>query len=175
VARFRASGKRIEFPGFIRAYVEGSDDPDAALEDREVILPALEKGDKPDVRALRPDGHVTQPPARYTEASLVKALEDYGIGRPSTYASIMDTIQARGYVRKDGKALVPTFTAFAVTALLEEHLAPLVDTEFTARMEAELDEIARGEQDQLAYLTEFYFGDASAPGSSRWCRPAARR
>ena len=164
VARFRASGKRIEFPGFIRAYVEGSDDPDAALEDREVILPALEKGDRPNVRALRPDGHVTQPPARYTEASLVKALEDFGIGRPSTYASIMDTIQARGYVRKDGKALVPTFTAFAVTALLEEHLAPLVDTEFTARMEEELDEIARGEQDQLAYLTEFYFGDPKRPG-----------
>jgi DNA topoisomerase-1 len=163
-ARFRASGKRIEFPGFLRAYVEGSDDPDAALEDREVVLPALERGDRPGVRALRPDGHVTQPPARYTEASLVKALEDYGIGRPSTYASIMDTIQARGYVRKDGKALVPTFTAFAVTALLEEHLAPLVDTEFTARMEEELDEIARGEQDQQAYLSEFYFGDAQHPG-----------
>ncbi|GJG85355.1 DNA topoisomerase 1 [Gemmatimonadetes bacterium T265] len=163
-ARFRASGKRIEFPGFIRAYVEGSDDPDAALEDREVILPAMEKGDRPACRALRPDGHETQPPARYTEASLVKALEDFGIGRPSTYASIMDTIQARGYVRKDGKALVPTFTAFAVTALLEEHLAPLVDTEFTARMETELDEIARGEQDQLAYLREFYFGDAQHPG-----------
>jgi DNA topoisomerase-1 len=164
VARFRASGKRIEFPGFIRAYVEGSDDPEAALEDREVILPALEKGDRPLARALRPESHETQPPARYTEASLVKALEDYGIGRPSTYASIMDTIQARGYVRKDGKALVPTFTAFAVTALLEEHLAPLVDTEFTARMETELDEIARGEQDQLAYLKDFYFGDAQHPG-----------
>ncbi len=163
-ARFRASGKRIEFPGFIRAYVEGSDDPDAALEDREVILPAMDKGDRPSAHALRPDGHETQPPARYTEASLVKALEDFGIGRPSTYASIMDTIQARGYVRKDGKALVPTFTAFAVTALLEEHLAPLVDTEFTARMETELDEIARGEQDQLSYLREFYFGDAQHPG-----------
>ena len=145
VARFRASGKRIEFPGFIRAYVEGSDDPEAALEDREVILPALARGDRPNVRALRPEGHETQPPARYTEASLVKALEDFGIGRPSTYASIMDTIQARGYVRKDGKALVPTFTAFAVTGLLEEYLAPLVDTEFTARM-------------------EFYFGDAKRPG-----------
>ncbi len=163
-ARFRASGKRIEFPGFIRAYVEGSDDPEAALEDREVILPAMDKDDRPVARALRPDGHETQPPARYTEASLVKALEDFGIGRPSTYASIMDTIQARGYVRKDGKALVPTFTAFAVTALLEEHLAPLVDTEFTARMETELDEIARGEQDQLSYLKEFYFGDAQHPG-----------
>ena len=163
-ARFRASGKRIEFPGFIRAYVEGTDDPDAALEDREVVLPLMNTGDRPTAHALRPDGHETQPPARYTEASLVKALEDFGIGRPSTYASIMDTIQARGYVRKDGKALVPTFTAFAVTALLEEHLAPLVDTEFTARMETELDEIARGEQDQLSYLREFYFGDAQHPG-----------
>ena len=163
-ARFRASGKRIEFPGFIRAYVEGSDDPDAALEDREVILPLMNTGDRPTAHALRPDGHETQPPARYTEASLVKALEDFGIGRPSTYASIMDTIQARGYVRKDGKALVPTFTAFAVTALLEEHLAPLVDTKFTARMETELDEIARGEQDQLSYLKDFYFGDAQHPG-----------
>jgi DNA topoisomerase-1 len=174
VARFRASGKRIEFPGFLRAYVEGSDDPDAALEDREVILPALEKGDRPNVKALRPEGHETQPPARYTEASLVKALEDFGIGRPSTYASIMDTIQARGYVRKDGKALVPTFTAFAVTGLLEEHLAPLVDTEFTARMETELDEIARGEQDQLAYLNEFYFGDAARPGLEPMVAHSAR-
>ena len=174
VARFRASGKRIEFPGFIRAYVEGSDDPEAALEDREVILPALDKGDRPNVKALRPEGHETQPPARYTEASLVKALEDFGIGRPSTYASIMDTIQARGYVRKDGKALVPTFTAFAVTGLLEEYLAPLVDTEFTARMEEELDEIARGEQDQLAYLKEFYFGDPKHPGLEPMVEHSAR-
>jgi DNA topoisomerase-1 len=174
VARFRASGKRIEFPGFIRAYVEGSDDPDAALEDREVILPALEPGSRPAVKALRPEGHETQPPARYTEASLVKALEDFGIGRPSTYASIMDTIQARGYVRKDGKALVPTFTAFAVTGLLEEHLAPLVDTEFTARMETELDEIAGGRQDQLAYLKEFYFGDDARPGLEPMVAHSAR-
>jgi len=116
-AEFRASGKRIDFAGFIRAYVEGSDDPEAALDDKEVVLPALVVGDTPDCRALDAVKHETQPPARYTEASLVKALEEQGIGRPSTYASIMDTIQARGYVRQDGKALVPTFTAFAVNCV----------------------------------------------------------
>ena len=163
-AEFRASGKRIDFAGFIRAYVEGSDDPEAALDDKEVVLPALVVGDTPDCRALDAVKHETQPPARYTEASLVKALEEQGIGRPSTYASIMDTIQARGYVRQDGKALVPTFTAFAVTALLEERIAPLVDTQFTAKMESQLDEIARGEQDQLSYLKQFFFGDSSHPG-----------
>ena len=163
-AEFRASGKRIDFAGFIRAYVEGSDDPEAALDDKEVVLPALVVGDTPECRALDAVKHETQPPARYTEASLVKALEEQGIGRPSTYASIMDTIQARGYVRQDGKALVPTFTAFAVTALLEERIAPLVDTQFTAKMESQLDEIARGEQDQLSYLKQFFFGDSSHPG-----------
>jgi DNA topoisomerase I len=163
-AEFRASGKRIDFAGFIRAYVEGSDDPEAALDDKEVVLPALVVGDTPDCRALDAVKHETQPPARYTEASLVKALEEQGIGRPSTYASIMDTIQARGYVRQDGKALVPTFTAFAVTSLLEERISSLVDTQFTARMEDQLDEIARGEQDQLAYLKQFFFGDKTHPG-----------
>ena len=163
-AEFRASGKRIDFAGFIRAYVEGSDDPEAALDDKEVVLPALVVGDTPECRALDAVKHETQPPARYTEASLVKALEEQGIGRPSTYASIMDTIQARGYVRQDGKALVPTFTAFAVTALLEERISPLVDTQFTAKMESQLDEIARGEQDQLSYLKQFFFGDSSHPG-----------
>ena len=163
-AEFRASGKRIDFAGFIRAYVEGSDDPEAALDDKEVVLPALVVGDTPDCRNLDAVKHETQPPARYTEASLVKALEEQGIGRPSTYASIMDTIQARGYVRQDGKALVPTFTAFAVTALLEERISPLVDTQFTAKMESQLDEIARGEQDQLSYLKQFFFGDSSHPG-----------
>ena len=163
-AEFRASGKRIDFAGFIRAYVEGSDDPEAALDDKEVVLPALVVGDRPECRALEAVKHETQPPARYTEASLVKALEEQGIGRPSTYASIMDTIQARGYVRQDGKALVPTFTAFAVTALLEERITPLVDTQFTARMEDQLDEIARGEQDQLSYLKQFFFGDKKNPG-----------
>ncbi len=163
-AEFRASGKRIDFAGFIRAYVEGSDDPEAALDDKEVVLPALVVGDTPDCRALDAVKHETQPPARYTEASLVKALEELGIGRPSTYASIMDTIQARGYVRQDGKALVPTFTAFAVTSLLEERISSLVDTQFTAKMEDQLDEIARGEQDQLSYLKQFFFGDKAHPG-----------
>ena len=163
-AEFRASGKRIDFAGFIRAYVEGSDDPDAALDDKEVVLPALVVGDTPDCRALDAVKHETQPPARYTEASLVKMLEELGIGRPSTYASIMDTIQNRGYVRQDGKALVPTFTAFAVTALLEDRITSLVDTQFTARMESQLDEIADGELDQLAYLKQFFFGDAEHPG-----------
>ena len=163
-AEFRASGKRIDFAGFIRAYVEGSDDPEAALDDKEVVLPALVVGDTPECRALEAVKHETQPPARYTEASLVKALEELGIGRPSTYASIMDTIQARGYVRQDGKALVPTFTAFAVTSLLEERITSLVDTQFTAKMEDQLDEIARGEQDQLAYLRQFFFGDRTHPG-----------
>ena len=128
------------------------------------MLPALVVGDTPDCRNLDAVKHETQPPARYTEASLVKALEEQGIGRPSTYASIMDTIQARGYVRQDGKALVPTFTAFAVTALLEERISSLVDTQFTAKMESQLDEIARGEQDQLSYLKQFFFGDSSHPG-----------
>ena len=163
-AQFRASGKRIDFAGFIRAYVEGSDDPEAALDDKEVVLPALVVGDTPACRALDAVKHETQPPARYTEASLVKALEELGIGRPSTYASIMDTVQARGYVRQDGKALVPTFTAFAVTSLLEERISSLVDTQFTAKMEDQLDEIARGEQDQLSYLKQFFFGDTKHPG-----------
>ncbi len=163
-AEFRASGKRIDFAGFIRAYVEGSDDPEAALDDKEVVLPALVVGDTPDCRALDALKHETQPPARYTEASLVKALEELGIGRPSTYASIMDTIQHRGYVRQDGKALVPTFTAFAVTALLEDRITSLVDTQFTANMEDELDQIAVGTLDQLTYLKQFFFGDVDHPG-----------
>jgi DNA topoisomerase I len=163
-AEFRASGKRIDFAGFIRAYVEGSDDPEAALDDKEVVLPALVVGDTPDCRALDAVKHETQPPARYTEASLVKALEELGIGRPSTYASIMDTIQARGYVRQDGKALVPTFTAFAVTSLLEERITSLVDTQFTAKMEDQLDEIATGDLDQLTYLKQFFFGTKALPG-----------
>jgi len=158
-AGFRASGKRIDFPGFFRAYVEGSDDPEAAIEDQEVILPPLQPGDTPTCRELEAIGHETQPPARYTEASLVKTLESEGIGRPSTYATIIGTICDRGYAQRSGNALVPTFTAFAVTALLEKHFPELVDTSFTARMEQTLDDISTGEVDWLPYLRTFYLGE----------------
>jgi DNA topoisomerase-1 len=156
---FQANGNVIDFPGFLRAYVEGSDDPDAALADREVVLPPVAEGHKVAVAELAAEDHVTQPPARLTEASLVKALEESGIGRPSTYASIIDTIQRREYTFKKGSALVPTFTAFAVVRLMTEHLSELVDLNFTARMEDRLDEISRGEADWLPYLRRFYFGD----------------
>src|SRR5207237_5906960 len=136
-------------PGLPRAYVEGSDDPDAALEDQEVRLPPVVEGTALDVLDLEPKGHQTQPPARYTEASLVKALEDMGVGRPSTYASIIETIQDRGYVWKKGLALVPSFVAFAVVALLERHFGDLVDYTFTARMEDDLDGLANGDQQAI--------------------------
>jgi DNA topoisomerase I len=158
-AGFRATGKRIDFPGFFRAYVEGSDDPDAAIEDQEVILPRLQVGDHPTCEELEAIAHETQPPARYTEASLVKMLESEGIGRPSTYASIIGTIIDRGYAQMVNNSLIPTFTAFAVTALLEKHFPDLVDTSFTARMEQTLDEISTGEADWLPYLRQFYLGD----------------
>jgi DNA topoisomerase I len=158
-AVFRATGKRIDFAGFFRAYVEGSDDPAAALEDRDEPLPRLSRGDKLSLRELEALGHETQPPARYTEASLVKTLENEGIGRPSTYASIIGTIIDRGYVERTGNQLIPTFTAFAVTALLEKHFHSLVDTRFTAKMEAELDEIAQGDAEWLPYLRDFFLGD----------------
>ncbi len=158
-AGFRSSGKRIDFPGYLRAYVEGSDDPEAALEDREVILPPLKVGDRPNCNNLEAIGHETQPPARYTEASLVKTLESEGIGRPSTYASIINTILEKGYAQLINNALVPTFTAFAVTALLEKHFPDLVDTSFTSKMEQTLDDIATGEASWLPYLQEFYLGD----------------
>ena len=159
-AGFRSSGKRIDFPGFLRAYVEGSDDPNAALEDQEVILPALKVGDKPNCQDLEAVGHETQPPARYTEASLVKMLESEGVGRPSTYASIIGTIVDRGYAKLIANALIPTFTAFAVTTLLETHFPDLVDTRFTSRMEQTLDEIATGEASWLPYLQKFYKGES---------------
>ncbi len=158
-AGFRASGKRIDFPGYLRAYVEGSDDPDAALENQEVILPPLKLRDHPECKELEAIGHETQPPARYTEASLVKTLESEGIGRPSTYASIIGTIIDRGYAQMTGNALVPTFTAFAVTGLLEKHFPDLVDTSFTAKMEQTLDEISTGEAKWLPYLQKFYLGE----------------
>ena len=158
-AEFRASGKRIDFPGFFRAYVEGSDDPDAAIEDREVLLPPLTKGDRVNCQDLEALRHDTQPPARYTEAALVKMLENEGIGRPSTYASIIGTIVDRGYAQQLGNALVPTFTAFAVTGLLENHFPDLVDFGFTAQMERTLDEISTGKTSWLPYLRQFYLGD----------------
>jgi DNA topoisomerase I len=158
-ARFRASGKRIDFAGFFRAYVEGSDDPDAALEGQEVLLPALAVGDAPVCKGVEALGHQTQPPARYSEAALVKMLEKEGIGRPSTYASIIGTITDRGYATLAGNALTPSFTAFAVTALLEEHFPDLVDTSFTARMENTLDEISHGKVQWLPYLNSFFKGE----------------
>ena len=161
---FAASGRVIEFPGFLLAYVEGSDDPNAELEDQERVLPPLAEGDRAGVVTIEPAGHETQPPARFTEASLVRELEERGIGRPSTYASIIQTIQDRGYVWKKGSALVPTFTAFAVTKLLEQHLSSLVDFDFTARMEDDLDEIARGERQATPWLKAFYFGGEAGDG-----------
>jgi DNA topoisomerase-1 len=161
-ATFNASGKQISFPGYLRAYVEGSDDPDAEMADKEVILPALAQDESIDPTAIEARGHETQPPARYTEASLVKKLEAEGIGRPSTYASIIDTIQYRNYVVKQGNALIPTFTAFCVTQLLEDHFADYVDLKFTARMEQSLDDISNGELDWREHLAAFYNGNGTA-------------
>src|SRR5262249_5043274 len=158
-AVFQVSGKTIDFPGFLRAYVEGSDDPEAELADQERILPAVKVGDGLNCQELIAKDHTTQPPARFSEASLTAALEERGIGRPSTYASIIDTILERRYVFKKGNALVPTWTAFSVSKLLEQHLPNLVDYEFTAEMEDLLDAISRGESEANAYLQKFYFGD----------------
>ena len=155
---FRARGNTLAFAGFLRAYVEGSDDPEAALEDREVVLPPLAPGESVETRAIRAESHETRPPTRFTDASLVKSLEAEGIGRPSTYATIVDTIRQRGYVEDHGKQLVPTFIAFAVTALLESHFEDLVDPGFTSEMEKGLDSIADGEVDWRSFLDEFYRG-----------------
>ncbi|MFN5726294.1 MAG: topoisomerase C-terminal repeat-containing protein, partial [Pseudanabaena sp.] len=163
-ALFRASGKRIDFAGFFRAYVEGSDDPDAALEEKEVMLPPLKVGDHPVCRELNTVGHETQPPARFTEAALVKMLESEGIGRPSTYASIIGTICDRGYVQLVNNALIPSFTAFAVTSLLEEHFPNLVDPSFTSKMEQTLDDISMGTVEWLPYLKKFYSGEQGLSG-----------
>lgn len=161
-AALTVSGKVITFPGFLRAYVEGADDPDAELEDQERVLPAMTRGERLDAVRIEPRQHVTVPPARFTEASLIKELEDRGIGRPSTYASIIQTIQDRGYVWKKGTALVPTFTAFAVVNLLEIHFTDLVDFEFTAKMETDLDAIATGKLQPKPWLQMFYFGQSDA-------------
>jgi DNA topoisomerase-1 len=157
-ALFSASGVRILFPGYLRAYVEGTDDPDSALEDKEVLLPEMTEGEILPLQKLISESHETKPPARFTEATLVRALEKAGVGRPSTYATIIGTIVERGYVFKDKRALVPTFTGFAVTQLLERHFERLVDLNFTAKMEESLDEIAVGEQESLPYLKKFYLG-----------------
>jgi DNA topoisomerase-1 len=155
---FGASGKTITDPGFLRAYVESSDDESAEAEDAERRLPTLVKDQPLTAEELAAVGHHTAPPSRYTEASLVKALEELGIGRPSTYESIMRTIQDRGYVEKRGQALVPSFIAFAVIGLLEQHYPRLVDYNFTAAMETQLDDIAGGDHAALDFLTSFYFG-----------------
>ncbi|HJT30647.1 MAG TPA: type I DNA topoisomerase, partial [Pirellulales bacterium] len=158
-AVFKVGGKTIDFAGYLRAYVEGSDDPEAELADRETVLPSVDVGEKLECRELELKSHTTQPPSRYNEATLTRALEEMGIGRPSTYAAIIDTILARDYVFKRGNALVPTWTAFAVAQLLENHLPKLVDYQFTAQMEDELDAISRGESKWVDYLRNFYFGN----------------
>ncbi|BBX00162.1 DNA topoisomerase I [Mycolicibacterium moriokaense] len=156
---FNASGRTITFAGFLKAYVESIDDQAGGeADDAESRLPQLKQGQRVDAKELTADGHTTSPPARYTEASLIKALEDLGIGRPSTYSSIIKTIQDRGYVHKKGSALVPSWVAFAVTGLLEQHFSRLVDYGFTAAMEDELDEIAAGHEQRTNWLTNFYFG-----------------
>lgn len=153
-----ASGMTIEFPGFLKAYVEGQDDPDQALDEREVRLPQLKKGDQLKALDVKPTEHETKPPARYTEATLVQTMEKEGIGRPSTYAAIIGTIQDRGYVKKMGNALAPTFTALVVSQLLMRHLPNYVDLGFTSEMEKSLDTIASGDLDSIKYLTSIYFG-----------------
>ncbi len=158
-ARFRASGQQVEFQGFYRAYVEGSDDPDAALEHRDRPLPPMAEGDELVCREVESVEHETKPPARYTEATLVRMLEKEGIGRPSTYASIIDTIVRREYVRRAGSQLAPTFTAFAAVQLLEDQFANLVDVGFTADMEQILDDIATGDRASTGWLEDFYLGD----------------
>ncbi len=156
---FQVSGKTIDFPGYLRAYVEGSDDPSAELADQERSLPSLAVGEVLRATSLEAKEHSTQPPGRHSEAALTKALEERGIGRPSTYASIIDTILARNYVFKKANALVPTWVAFAVTTLMEENLGALVDYQFTAQMEDDLDAISRGERGHVEYLGNFYFGN----------------
>lgn len=163
-AEFRATGRHVEFPGFFRAYVEGSDDPEAALDDQESALPPLEESTVLKQEQVESVSHETKPPARFTEASLVRTLEAEGVGRPSTYASIIGTIQDRGYVRKTGSQLVPTYTAMAVTRLLEEFFPQLVDLGFTAAMEQSLDDIADGQAERLPYLQQFYSGEEGLDG-----------
>lgn len=158
-AVFSTSGMTIEFPGFLKAYVEGKDDPEAALDNREVRLPKMKEGDTITCKEMVANSHETKPPARFTEATLVQTMEKEGIGRPSTYAAIISTIQDRGYVKKVGNALVPTFTALVVSKLLRSHLPDYVDLGFTSSMERQLDDIADGEMNSQSYLQQVYFGD----------------
>jgi DNA topoisomerase I len=183
---FTATGKAIEFAGYRRAYVEGSDDPESELEAQESILPAFAEGDlvvtpgrergndraKASLAGLEPKRHDTVPPARFTEASLIKKLEEEGIGRPSTYEPTIETILRRGYVFRQGKALVPSFTAFAVTYLLRNHFADFVDIGFTAEMEQDLDEISNGERPQVDFIRSFYFGNGKHAGLETLVRRA---
>jgi DNA topoisomerase-1 len=184
-AVFTASGKVIEFAGFRRAYVEGSDDPAAELSDQETALPKIAVGDRVQATgatnaalqllALDSKGHETLPPARYTEASLIKELERLGIGRPSTYAATIGTIERRGYIFRQGKALVPSYTAFAVTHLLSKHFGDLIDVAFTAEMEEDLDEISRGEREWLDFIRQFYRGDTHHRGLEDAAKQAEER
>jgi DNA topoisomerase-1 len=162
-AIFRANGSVLTFAGFLAAYEEIVEDKTEA-EDTDRRLPAMSVGEKITVKEYTCEGHETKPPARYTEPTLVKKLEELGIGRPSTFASIMQTIQDRGYVAKRGRALVPTFLAFSVTGLLEQHFTKLIDYEFTASMEEDLDRIANGETERVAWLTNFFYGSENNPG-----------
>ena len=173
-AEFTASGTVITFRGFLSAYEEGHDEERNEGDQAESRLPSLTEGQSLDLLDLEAKGHDTSPPPRYTEASLVKALEELGIGRPSTYASIISTIIDRGYVSPRGQALVPSWTAFSVVRLLEEHFADLVEYGFTAGMEDDLDRIADGEEDRVEWLTGFYFGNATNPGLAQRCRQSRR-
>ncbi len=162
-AIFRANGSVITFAGFLAAY-EDIVEEKAEVDESDRRLPAMSVGEKIKVTEYSCEGHETKPPARYTEPTLVKKLEELGIGRPSTFASIMQTIQDRGYVAKRGRALVPTFLAFSVTGLLEQHFTKLIDYEFTASMEEDLDRIANGEEERVAWLTQFFYGSENNPG-----------
>ncbi len=162
--QFNASGRVVEFPGYLKAYVESSDNPEETANDSEKLLPKMEENDTVTGKTFESNEHTTKPPARFTEASLVKALEGNGIGRPSTYATIIDTIQRRWYVYKEGSALVPRFIAFGVVNLLGINFPDLVSNEYTAKMEEDLDEIAAGSREHIPYLKSFYFGNDSSKG-----------
>ncbi|MBC8322626.1 MAG: type I DNA topoisomerase [Candidatus Marinimicrobia bacterium] len=161
---FRARGRVILFPGYMRAYVEGSDNPDGKLADRERFLPEMKEGQRLGCKNLTPEEHNTKPPARFTEASVIKEMEKQGIGRPSTWASIIGRIQEKEYIHNKKGSLVPSFLAVAVTQLLENHFSSLVDSQFTSKMEDELDSISRGDSDPLPFMNSFYFGNDEKPG-----------